>query len=251
MPYNADFRLSITRALRDQLADSIEALSPAALTSSNIGNLDARPGVYQLYHYGDLVYIGKADGSLPSRLREHHVKILGRTKISLQDMSFTCLYVEEDLSAVAPETLLIQRHRGAGEVPWNYNGFGNHDPGKQRDTTTVRGDHFDALYPIDLRFPCGQVEMISPTVRDVLTHLRSSLPYTFRHEGNRQAVARQPAEFGLPCPLPNRNHTTADDLFSALAAALPPGWQITALPGYVIMYKEQRAYASTLQTYRS
>ncbi len=46
-----------------------------------------------------------------------------RKNIDIAAMTFTCLYVDEDFGAVAPERLLINRHKGQGEAPWNYNGF--------------------------------------------------------------------------------------------------------------------------------
>ena len=42
---------------------------------------------------------------------------------------------------------------------------------------------------------------------------------------------------------------SADYLFAAIAEALP-GWQVTALPGYVIMYPENRTYPSARRVYR-
>lgn len=248
LPYEAEFRLSITRALRDQLADSMAGLDPDALSVDNIGALRPRPGVYQLYHRGQLVYIGKADRTLPARLAKHHRKISGRTGISLGEMKFKCLYVEEDLSAVAPETLLIQRHRGDGEIPWNYNGFGNNDPGKERDTTLVKPDHFDALYPIDLGWPC-RVPTTIPAVGDVLKWLSQTLPYTFRYEAAR--ARKQPKEYSLTCPTPGSVEMTADELFSIIAEILPRPWQITALPGYVIMYRANKKYESAVRIYAS
>ncbi|WP_370936130.1 GIY-YIG nuclease family protein [Amycolatopsis sp. cg13] len=249
MPYDAEFRLSITRALRDQLADSMAGLDPDALSVDNIEALRPRPGVYQLYHRGQLVYIGKSDIPLPTRLARHHRKVSGRTGISPGEMEFKCLYVEEDLSAVAPETLLIQRHRGAGEIPWNHNGFGSNDPGKERDTTTIKADHFDTLYPIDLEWPC-RVPMIAPTIGDVLKQLSQMLPYKFRYQAAR-SPRTQPKEYSLPCPAAGCVEMTADELFGVIVETLPRPWQITALPGYVIMYRANKKYASAVRIYAS
>jgi hypothetical protein len=42
----------------------------------------------------------------------------------------------------------------------------------------------------------------------------------------------------------------ADELFALISEALP-GWQITALPCYVIMYPERREYPSARRVYRT
>ncbi|MGV9319800.1 GIY-YIG nuclease family protein [Streptomyces sp. NPDC003660] len=124
----------------------------------SILQLSQRPGVYQLYLGDDFVYVGKAETSLPSRLRQHLRKISGRRSITPSDMTFSCLYVAEDFSAMAPEQLLINHRRDLSEIPWNNNGFGNRDPGRQRDHTALKPTHFDALYPIDLDRPVDGLE---------------------------------------------------------------------------------------------
>ncbi|MET7494119.1 GIY-YIG nuclease family protein [Streptomyces sp900116325] len=115
-----------------------------------MGKLDERPGVYQLYRNGEFVYVGKADKSLPTRINKHLHKVSGRTNIALSEMTFTCLYVAEDFSALPPEKLLTMHYMERGEIPWNNNGFGNNDPGKRRDETVVKANHFDNQYPIDV-----------------------------------------------------------------------------------------------------
>lgn len=146
----ADFKLSITQALADQLAQRLRPLRPAPLNDTSLDHVENRPGVYELLLAHQRVYVGKASKSLPARLRNHARKLSGRTGLSLADVSFICLYVDEDLEAAAPETLLIKKYRDEGGSPWNTNGFGNKDPGRQRETTEIAADHFDALYPINL-----------------------------------------------------------------------------------------------------
>src|SRR5689334_7795740 len=75
--YHDDFKLSITKALGDQLAYALGQLGRASLTEENLEILSERPGVYQLYLNGDFVYVGKADKSLPERLRNHLTKLSG------------------------------------------------------------------------------------------------------------------------------------------------------------------------------
>lgn len=244
---HAEFKLSITKALGDQLAAALEDLTPAALTMENIRSLRPLPGVYQLYKNDELVYVGKADKSLPQRVDKHFRKISGRTNIDLSEMSFTCLYVDEDFGAVAPERLLINKHRGQGEVPWNYNGFGNNDPGKRRDTTEVDAAHFDRAHPIDLEFKLA--ELLSETVGDdtvslasLLAATKTSLPYVFRYEASKIFD-----EIQVPRP---PEGVTTDEVLRLAASHLPAPWQITALPGYVIMYRKSEEYPSARRYYR-
>ncbi|MEU6913162.1 Eco29kI family restriction endonuclease [Streptomyces olindensis] len=246
---HAEFKLSITKALGDQLADALDNLTPAQLTMENIQSLRPLPGVYQLYHGEKLVYVGKADRSLPRRIEKHFRKISGRTNIDITEMSFTCLYVDEDFGAVAPERLLINKHRGQGEVPWNYNGFGNNDPGKRRDTTVVDHEHFDRTYPIDLEFRLSELLSLEPamdgtvTLASLLTATKAALPYVFRYESS--SIFEE-----VRVPHPN-DGVTADEILRITASHLPSHWQITALPGYVIMYGKREPYPSAIRYYRN
>jgi hypothetical protein len=207
-----------------------------------LAQLQPRGGVYQLYHGATFVYVGKADTSLPDRLGQHWRKISGRMNVSVQDMGFTAMYVEEDLSAVAPETLLIKRYRAIGKASWNTNGFGNNDPGRRRDDTQVEPTHFDAIYPANLGFPCQGVTAGTHAVANLLREVKSVLPFVFRYQGGRpKAYDRTAVTILTPNP-------TADTVFTLIAQAMP-GWQITALPGYVIMYQEQRHYPSARKIY--
>ena len=196
-PFSKQFRLSITKALGDQLAEELANLTPAPLTEKNIVKLDhqahtealgSKSGVYHIYQRppgtaeNKLVYVGKADNSLSSRLEKHRTKISGRTKISLEQISFKCLYVDEDFSAVAPEKLLIKKYKQVGGVPWNANGFGNNDPGRNRDRTTLKKNHFDVLHPIDLGRQIQGIESGRTTLESLLSNTKKALPYNFRYK---------------------------------------------------------------------
>jgi len=240
----AEFRLSITRALGDQLAESLNELKPAALNLANIAALAPRPGVYQLYEDDHFVYVGKADKSLPVRLAEHFTKVSGR--LSVGRMTFACLYVEEDLHAVAPEKLLIARYKGRGQAPWNNNGFGNNDPGKERDTTDFykKKHHFDVLHPVNLDWVCDKIIPGPYSATQLLKALKDALPYVFRYQ-------QDPLHENVTVDVFSRR-PTADELFQSLGlaiASIDPAWQITALPGYVIMYPKKGPYPSARRTY--
>ncbi|MDX3657596.1 GIY-YIG nuclease family protein [Streptomyces sp. ID05-26A] len=226
--FHGDFRLSITKALADQLAAALKRLDHAPLTARNLLAIDERPGVYQLYLNDEFVYVGKADASLRARLSDHFRKLGGRQNISLADVGFSCLYVDEDFSALAPERLLINYYKGEGGIPWNNNGFGNKDPGRKRDTTEIKRNHFDLKFPIDLSQPLSGLNNRSLTLSSFLKVLKSKLPYNFRY-------AEPPGAASIGLSMPD-GEMSAVQAFRLASERLPADWQIVALMGYVIMY---------------
>lgn len=242
----ADFKLSITQALADQLAERLQPLRPAPLSENSLQQVENRPGVYELLLADQRVYVGKASKSLPARLRNHARKLSGRTGLSLASVSFICLYVDEDLEAAAPETLLIKKYRDVGGAPWNTNGFGNKDPGRRRDTSEIAADHFDALYPINLN---ATVELASGAWRvdELLAEVKRKLPYNLRYERTNAAARHHyQASLHVESPAPS-----ARRLAELVLTALPVGWQLTALPGYAILYQEIIDYRTALAWWRS
>ncbi|WP_163868082.1 GIY-YIG nuclease family protein [Myxococcus eversor] len=252
--FATDFKLSITKALADQLAEKLDIregpLRKAPLTQENINSLESRPGVYLLFHNGERVYVGKAQKSLPSRLLNHRKKLSGRKNISLEEISFICLYVDEDLDAAAPERLLIKKYRKTGEsaangVPWNTNGFGNKDPGKNRDTSEVAANHFDAQYPINLAFRVQGFEPGDTTLAEYLSQLKSNLPYNLRFEKKGDAKQAYKARIHVTQAMP-----TAQEAIDLAIQALPEQWQVTALPGYLILYPNPKQIPYPSAIYR-
>ena len=243
--HHAEFKLSITKALGDQLSRSLSELEPAPLNGPNIESVRRLPGVYQLWHENELVYIGKADKSIPTRLWKHHRKLSGRIGISLKDMAFTALYVEEDFSAVAPEKLLIDRFQESGAIPWNNNGFGINDPGKERDTTIFDESHFDCRYPANLDFNIPEMEPGKHTLEDLLKKTKESLPYNFRY-----ANGKKEKELYANTTVTTTTETqTADDVFLLISSTLPATWRVVALPGYAILYPREAEYKSARRIY--
>lgn len=211
--YHGDFRLSIAKALVDQLAAVLSQLGQAPLAEETLAVLDERPGVYQLYLHRAFVYVGKADKSLPARLGNHLRKLSGRRNIDLASVTFSCLYVAEDFSALAPEQLLISRHKGMGGIPWNNNGFGNKDPGRQRDTTVLKKNHFDVVYPIDLGKGIDGLTPGEITLYAFLKTLKAGLRYNFRYAeplGSKETTVTVP-----------EGELSADVAFQLVSAALP------------------------------
>ncbi|MFE2277409.1 GIY-YIG nuclease family protein [Streptomyces sp. NPDC059454] len=244
--FHDDFRLSITRALGDQLAKALNNLGTAQLSEENLAKLEERPGVYQLYVNGQIVYVGKADQKtkgLPGRLRNHLRKIGGRLNIDLAEVTFSCLYVDDDFYALGPEQLLINHYKNErGGLPWNNSGFGSRDPGSKRDTTVLKKDHFDVQYPINLAAPVEGVRAGTTSLRKFLKSIKDGLPYLFRYVEPPRA-----AEIMVEVPA---GAITADQALRLAGAAIPPSWQITALLGYVIMYDKTEEYASATRYYR-
>lgn len=242
--YHDDFRLSITKALGDQLAHALTALGRAPLAEQYLASLEERPGVYQLYLHGEFVYVGKADKSLPARLGNHLRKLSGRRNLNVRDVTFSCLYVDEDFSALAPEQLLISHHKEIGNIPWNNNGFGNKDPGRQRDSTVLKKSHFDVLFPIDLNRPVGSLEPGPIALSAFLKALKSGLLYNFRY-------LEPPRSKSTFLTVPQAG-LSADEAFRLVSGALPEAWQIAALMGYVIMYSDSpNEYKSAWRYYRT
>jgi Eco29kI restriction endonuclease len=237
---SAEFKLSITRALADQLAVALGRLQRAPLSPENLDGIQPRPGIYELYSLGRRMYVGKASKSLPSRLHNHLRKLSGRSNIRLDDVSFQCLYVDEDLEAAAPEKMLIKIYRDCGGAPWNTNGFGNKDPGRNRDHSLVKSNHFDAQYPINLDLPIGSIRSGTYPVSKYLTAVKSSLPFNLRFEKS----PRSKKDYGLSTLEVPATELTVRNLIGLAIEALPDGWQATALPGYVIVYHEDATYDS-------
>lgn len=240
------FTFDLAGALSDQLYEAMPTLMRTPLNPHALGGVDTIPGIYQLYLQGSLVYIGKADNDLRGRLYEHYRKISGRLNITTSDMSFTGLYLEGTWIPVGPETMLVNRYRADGfKVPWFGNGFGMNNPGKERDTTTFSADHFDVQYPIDLDFVMTALPPGSHPVSEILPMIKEKLPYAFRFENQ---WARHPDYLTSQITVPAGNLTAAQ-AFDVLIHSLPPGWQVTALPGYVIMYKNIRNYPSAKRVF--
>lgn len=255
--FSDQFRLSITEALSKQLYAALSRLEPAPLTQANLDalapqaeklGLPSMAGVYQLFRQEpgkerQLAYVGKADEPLPKRLGNHLYKLSGREKISIEEMSFKCLFVEEDLSSVSPEKMLIKEHLKTGEVIWNNRGFGNNDTGRNRDRTKIKNTHFDLGFPIDLS---RKVLGISPGVQSmhsVLWEIKRGIPFLFRFKYSSAFKTRM-------VTVPDGD-MTADEAFRFVAQHLDGKWQICGLLGWVIMYDDSPSlYPSARRYYR-
>jgi hypothetical protein len=151
--------------------------------------------------------------------------------------------VHRNWTALAPEYALIKYHRklGKGSCPWNGNGFGPHDPGRERETTNKPTEGLDALYPIRDDWPCSWIKAGEYGAHDILKSLKGGLPYLLRYQ---TAVAKSskphPDQLATKVKVPS-DGMPAKELLRLIAKKLP-GWQATVFPGHMILYKEDRTY---------
>lgn len=242
MPYFDRFEIDIISALSSQLVTAFEKLEVGPLSVDVLKSLDAGKGVYQLFHKGALVYVGQAE-SLKKRLEEHREKISGRRNIRVDEMGFKCLYVHPNWTALAPEDALIKYHRklGKGTCPWNGNGFGPHDPGRERETTNKPVEGFDATYKIRDDWPCSWIKSGEYSAYDLLKSLKRGLPYLLRFAGAEpKSTKPHPDLLSATIKVPSEG-MLARELLKLVAKKLP-GWQATVFPGHMILYRENRPY---------
>ncbi len=196
-------------------------------------------GVYQLFHKKALVYVGQAR-SLKKRLAEHYKKISGRRNIDVADMDFKCLYVHPNWTALAPEDALIKHHRRVGKAcPWNGNGFGPHDPGRNREDTNKPIQGFDKLFPIRDDWPCSWVKVGEYGAFDLLTVLKKRLPFLLRFEMAAPKSKKPHPDYLTAKVKVPADALPAKELLRLIAKSLN-GWQATKFPGHMILYKEDR-----------
>lgn len=237
-PYHARFEIDIVSALADQLVSSFEKLDAGPLDETILSQVETDKGVYLLFHEEVLVYVGKAQ-NLRKRLTEHCVKISGRRNITTSDMGFKCLYVHENWTALAPETSLIKHYKEQpGVCEWNGNGFGPHDPGRNREMTDKDPDGFDAMYPIRDDWPCDWIEAGEWNARELLLAMKKGLPYLFRFQTADKHRFRNghPHYNDVEITVPHTG-MPARELLKLVASHLA-----TLFPSHMILYEEEHTY---------
>ena len=231
------FEFDLPPALLHQLVAVLDGMDRGKLLPEAASAIPNAQGVYQLFHCGKLVYIGKTDAQagLRSRLSRHAWTIRSRHNLAVEDMEFKAVEVLV-FSAMDLETALIAHYRKRKEPSvWNGSGFGSNDPGRRRDKTALKVDGFDALYPINIDIPL-EIDLLEPvTALDVMRRLAASVPYTVRHERTRNAVE----ELGTATVESMGANPTLRSVIEATVDRLPAGWQATRLSGRVILYRER------------
>jgi hypothetical protein len=201
-------------------------------------------GVYQLFLDGNLVYIGKTDAEagLRRRLERHSQKIQHRNGLDPSRVSFKAVRIYV-FTAVDLETQLIQHYGGMSAVRWNGSGFGSNDPGRERDTTRYRQDHFDARFPIDIERSLNLEIPVWGSAADILLALKNALPYVLRYEmATPRSRSPHPDLRDTMVTMSLISHVTARAVIEAVVHELPTGWQATYLLSHVILYKETKTY---------
>lgn len=249
-----EFEFDLPSALLDSLVAEFAKMSSASLTHEHTMQVPDEQGVYQLLVGGHVVYVGKtdADSGLRGRLSKHAWTIQHRQNLKPEDVQFKAARVFV-FTAMDLEKLLIRHYaETAGDVWWNFSGFGSNDPGRNRDTTELKAAGFDAQYPIDLDHHVDIQSDGGVSAAQVLDALRRELPFTLRAEGDGSRGRRpHPDLVTSIVPSFTIKPSTTREVLNAVLAVLPAGWQATALPGRIIMYRENRDYSAGVVIGRS
>jgi hypothetical protein len=217
------------------MVSTLDGMGSAPLTHPALQEIPEGQGVYQLLLRGSPVYIGKtdSDAGLHERLTRHAWSIQNRSNLDVVTVSFKAVRIFV-FTAMDLETQLIRHYAKKGSQLWNKSGFGSNDPGRNRDHTRVKPTSFDALYPIDLDQAVTLADSGHMSVMKGLALLRNELPYTLRAVGKKKGHPDlRESIMGVP-----NGTTSCREMMQLAIAALPTGWQATALAGRVILYKE-------------
>jgi hypothetical protein len=235
----AEFEFDLPGALLVRLIDVLDGLEPASLNFANLQNIPEEQGVYQLFLDGRLVYIGKTDSEsgLYMRLLRHARKIMHRVGLDPVRVGFKAVRIFV-FTAMDLETNLIRHYGGVKVVDWNGSGFGSNDPGRERDTTEIKADNFDALFPVDIdkeiKFDINGGE----SAAGALARLKGELPYTLRYQGTGGKARKPHPELETTALAELNGPISARAAIRHIVQALPKDWQATAFPGYIILYRE-------------
>ena len=168
---------------------------------------------------------------------------MGRRNIEIGEMTFNCLTVHKNWTALAPETALITHYKQqTGSVcEWNGNSFGPHDPGRDRETTNKAPDGFDTQFPIREEWPCSGVAAGDWNIRELLIRIKEELPFLLRYEAvDKKYRQGHPDYNSLTVTVPVAGMPVIELL--RLVTQQLPGWQSTRFPSHLILYKEDRDY---------
>lgn len=231
-----EFEFDLPGALLAHLIKVLDDLETAPLNNTNLLEVPEEQGVYQLLLDDRVVYVGKtdADAGLHKRLARHARKIMHRVGLDPARVSFKAVRIFV-FTAVDLESDLIRHYGGVKAIDWNGSGFGSNDPGRQRDTTRVDPRNYDAKFPIDIDREMAFAIDAGETAASALARLKDALPYTFRYQ-------RAHADFDETTLTALSGPVTPRTAIRHIVEPLPQGWQATALPGYIILYREERDY---------
>jgi hypothetical protein len=237
------FDFDLATPFFEQLRVFFDSLGATPLSEDTIAELKSQQGVYGLILGDRLVYVGKSDGPLAGRLTDHLTKLGGRQNIQPQDVYFRAAYLAETWVPLAPEAKLIKYYKSQKLCEWNGNGFGPHDPGRNREETNKPPGGFDSQFPIRTNFPIG-IGAGDYEANQLLQKMKDALPFTFRYETDRptggwKSGSKKYNDKEINVPTSNM---PADQLLIAVAEQLGGEWQATAFPSHFILYEERRDY---------
>jgi hypothetical protein len=232
--YNFHFLDTVSQQLLDKLNTlSVSPLNLEELNRLRIYEKDnhSRKGVYLLHYQQSPVYLGKAD-DIAERLQQHYNKLCGRQNISISEMGFKCIILDESMSTAANEELLISLFQKDHNGMWNNSGFGAKDPGKQRDQT--KPGEFDQKYPINSKYKI-QFSQKTSSVNYFLNQAKQQLPYVFRFEipSEQQQISMTVSDTEL----------SAEDFLKELLSILGRDFQANILSFGITLYAEEKKYA--------
>jgi hypothetical protein len=231
-------------ALLTQLVELFDSMPSESLAESKLNEVPEEQGVYQLFLDKKLVYIGKTDAEagLKKRLSRHCEKIKNRFGLKPGMVKFKAVRIYV-FTAMDLETQLIDHYKNAlGKLDWQNSGFGSNDPGRKRDAG--KPGIFDSTFQIDIDIPFNpQLVTGTISVADALNRLKRIVPYVVRFE--RVKTGKAPHDDLLAASITICNGIdTPRKLLEEVKKAIGADWQITALPGYVIIYKESIKYTT-------
>jgi hypothetical protein len=223
------FDLNLAKAVVEQMVAAFESLDPVALVSANTAAVPAAPGVYQLLHKRSLVYVGQAADTLQGRLERHRTTLSGRKGIAIEDMQYRALVVNRNWSTLATEQALLSHY--GGSPTWNNSGFGSNDPGRIRDQTAEKPGHFNVQFPINIEYPADASALNASHAHVVLERLKETAPFIIRFDSAAMDALRR-------VELREVRGSSIAAVLTAIGRALGPDWQVSALPGRVLIYRE-------------
>lgn len=242
-----EFEFDLPHALQVALIRLLDEMETGKLELDVTKGIPEVQGVYQLFHEGSLVYIGKTDAKagLRTRLGRHARKITHRPNLS-GGVEFKAVRIFV-FTAMDLETQLLKHYREHGPVTWNGSGFGSNDPGRERETTNKDPEGFDSSYPISIDLPSEFLPEGPISVEAALVRMKRALPYTLRFETLRNARGksmrgRLHPDLLRPTITVPAEPQTVRQLMQLIKAPLGPEWQATEFPSHVILYKETRSY---------
>ncbi|MDI1344832.1 MAG: GIY-YIG nuclease family protein [Pseudolabrys sp.] len=238
----AELEFDLPSALLSSVLKSLGTIEAVPLTMAATSQIPEEQGVYQIFHEGRPVYVGKTDAEagLARRLLRHSRKIVHRRNLDPNSVTFKALRIYV-FTAMDIESDLIKAYGGVRALAWNGSGFGSNDPGRERDTTRNKAGNFDALYPADIDLPLVFDGADKLTASEALSAIRAKVPWSLRAQRRSQNGPPHAARTDTLVKLPP-GIRPARPAIAEVVGQLPTGWQATKLLGYVILYKERREY---------